>query len=199
MALMVSPSAALVEKWKMTTEKDPYKSVLSRVAQKKNLEDIDVKRLDAIVRRVGWVESKNDPSAVQKTAKGTGPGRGMFQYEKAGKNGSGATAANRLRNFEKNYGPVDIPEADRKELKKADPDFSALSEATQKAVLIADWVMRTPGDEVGQLARGEMDPKDFYLDYHWAGHGGDEQKRLSKQAQWDREMMDYSRLVGGQR
>ena len=167
-----------------------YVATMQALADKKGLSADELARLDAVVRRVGWVESKNDPSAVQSSG---GPGRGMFQFETAEGSGESKTAAKRLSNFERRYGRVPLPKSDRAELSRKDPDFSKLSEEGQKAVLLANWTMKTPGDEVGALARGEMDPKQFWLEYHW---GGAEEDVPAKADQWDREMADYSRLIG---
>ena len=172
----------------------PYLSALLQVGAKKNLTEEEIGRLKATIQRVGWVESKNNPTIHQT---GGGPGRGEFQYEALGEDGSSATARNRLKWFERKYGDVDLSATDRREMEQKVPDFSKISQDGQRAVLLADWVARTPGDQVGELAKGEMTDKDFWLDYHWAGHGGDKAKRLKKGAQWDREMGDYKRLHGG--
>jgi len=175
----------------------PFLSALLQVGAKKNLTEKEIGRLKAIINRVGYVESKNTPDAVQVVnGGGTGPGRGEFQYEMSGKNGSSATARNQLKKFEKAYGKVDLPQEDRDELAKDVPDFSQISQDGQRAVLLAEWVMKTPADEVGDLARGHIQDKDFWLDYHWAGHGGDQAKRAKKGKQWDREMLDYAKQVG---
>ena len=176
----------------------PYESALFKVGAKKDLTAEEVARLKATIKRVGWVESKNDPLAVQGIAGGgTGPGRGLFQYEALGEDGSSATAKNRLKWFEKNYGKVDLPQSDRDEMAEDVPDFTNISEDGQRAILLADWVARTPGDQVGEVARGEMTDKDFWLDYHWAGAPNSPKKRAKKGLQWDKEMVDYARLVGG--
>lgn len=179
----------------MSNKKRPesaYASVLNSVKNKKGLSAEDTARLDAVVRRVGFVESKNDPRAQQ--AEG-GPGRGEFQFEVSSGSGANKTAATRLATFEKMYGPVKLSKADRKEIESEDPDFSKISQDGQRAIVIADWVAKTPGDEVGELARGTINPGDFWMDYHWAGKKED---RPAKRQQWDREMVDYKRMVGGQ-
>lgn len=169
-----------------------YESALNAVAEKKGLSGEQIGRLDAAVRRTGYVESKNDPTALQG---GGGPGRGEFQFETSAGSGAGKTAANRAKSFEKKYGSLNLSEEDRKELNKKDPDFSKISQDGQRAILIADWVMKTPGDEVGAVARGEMPMEDFWLDYHWAGSAEDKEQ---KRSQWRREMADYERRVGRQ-
>lgn len=173
------------------TKESPYADVLNAVAGKKKLKAEEVGRLDAAIRRVGWVESKNDPTALQA---GGGPGRGEFQFELTeGGSGANATARQRLKNFEKKYGPVRLSKADRETLAQDDPDFSQLSQDAQRAIVLADWVMKTPADEVGDLARGKYPIGDFYLDYHWAG---DPNERPQKQQQFLGEMRDYERRYG---
>lgn len=162
-----------------------YESALGHIAKKKGLEETEVGRLRAAVRRVGWVESKNTPDAVQQSG---GPGRGTYQFEMGGSN---TTAVQRLENFEKTYGPVSLSERDRAILSQEDPDFSQLSEDAQSAILVADWTMKTPGDEVGELARGEFPIKYFWAQHHWAGDPVDLPGKLQ---QFDNEMSDYERL-----
>jgi hypothetical protein len=161
-------------------------AVIDQIAEKKGLVGDEPARLDATLRRVGWVESKNNPEAVQE---GGGPGRGKHQHELGA---STDALKQRLVNYEKTYGPVPLTEEDRAALKKG--DMSKVSEDGQDALTLVGWVMKTPGDEVGELARGEYKPGQFWLDYHWAGAEEDIPK---KKEQWMREMNDYRRVHGG--
>jgi hypothetical protein len=144
--------------------------------------------LDAFARRVSFVESKGDPKAKQK---GGGPGRGLYQHEEGDSTESLQT---RVENYEGVYGEIPLSPADRGAL--ADGDVASMSEDAQTAVTLAGWVMKTPGDEVGELARGNYKMGQFWLDYHWSGA---EEDRAAKQEQWVREMQDYQRIHGGVR
>lgn len=170
-----------------------YQTVLSLLKDKKGLSSTEVATLDAATRRIGWVESKNNPSALQD---GGGPGRGMFQFEVKDKGGSNEakTVETRLSNFEKTYGKLPLSAEVRKELAKPQPDFTKLPEDAQKALLWVNLTMKTDHDEVGDVAKGKLDVRDLWLQYHWAGKG--EEERAKKEAQWEREMRDYQRIVG---
>ena len=160
--------------------------VLSQIAERKGLTGDEPARLDAALTRVGFVESKGDPTAVQA---GGGPGRGKHQHEKGA---STDALQQRLANYEDTYGFVPLTKADRKALD--DGDMSKVSEDGQDALTLVGWVMKTPGDEVGELARGNYKVGQFWLDYHWAGDAKDAPK---KKEQWMREMADYQRIHGG--
>ena len=157
-------------------------SVMGLLSEAKELTEVDQKRLKAVMRRVGWVESKNTPDAVQDSG---GPGRGTYQFETGG---STKALQQRLTNFEKVYGDAGLSEEDRVAL--AEGDVSKVSEDGQDALVLVDWTMKTPGDEVGELARGLYDPKFFWSTFHWAGDPKDLKK---KHEQWNREMEDYER------
>jgi len=159
--------------------------VLKQIADKKGLVGDETARLDATLRRVGFVESKGDPEAVQD---GGGPGRGKHQHELGA---STDALKQRLENYEESYGFVPLTQADRKALEAG--DMSKVSEDGQDALTLVGWVMKTPGDEVGELARGEYKPGQFWLDYHWAGKAED---APAKKEQWMREMADYQRTHG---
>ena len=163
-------------------------SVFDRFVEKKGLKPTDLKMLDAVLRRVGWVESKNTPDAVQESG---GPGRGTFQFELGASTDALKT---RLSNFESTYGSVKLSKEDRAALEAG--DMSKVSEDGQEALTLVDWTMKTPGDEVGELARGNFNPKYFWAQFHWAGDKKDLGKKL---AQWDREMVDYERMGYGKR
>jgi hypothetical protein len=169
----------------MSSVKD---TVLAQIADKKGLTSTESKTLDAARKRVAFVESKEDPTAVQQ---GGGPGRGTYQFELGA---STDALKQRLENYTKLYGEVPLSDADKEALKEG--DMSKVSSDGQDALVLVDWVMKTPGDEVGMLARGEYKIGQFWLDYHWAGAEEDKQ---AKQAQWVREMTDYQRIHGGQR
>lgn len=173
----------------MTTKQKTAKdTVLEQIAHQKGLSSTETKRLDVARKRVGFVESKNNPTARQT---GGGPGRGTYQFEEGD---STDALKQRLKNYTKVYGRVPLTEKDIKALEAG--DMSKVSEDGQDALVLIDWVMKTPGDEVGELARGEYRIGQFWLDYHWAG---EEKDRQSKKEQWVREMTDYQRIHGGQR
>tara|TARA_R110000868_G_scaffold255828_3_gene512495 strand:+ start:3564 stop:4421 length:858 start_codon:yes stop_codon:yes gene_type:complete len=169
-----------------------YDNILKLLQDKKKLTDEEIARLDASLRRVAHVESKGDATAHQL---GGGPGRGLFQFENASGSGSSATAAVRVKTFEKLYGPLGLTTADTKELNKDNPDFSKISADGQKAITLANWTIKTSGDTVGDLARGTIPLKDFWIKHHWAGKEKDVDQ---KGRQWDREMKAYERMVGRQ-
>ena len=161
-------------------------TVLAQISDKKGLKEAEAKTLDAALRRVAFAESKGVADAVQESG---GPGRGMYQHELGE---STDALQQRVKNYEKVYGEIPLSEEDRKALKAG--DMSKVSEDGQSAMTLAGWVMKTPGDEVGQLARGEYKIGQFWLDYHWAGADED---REAKKKQWVREMTDYRRKYGG--
>ena len=163
-------------------------SVLDQIQQRKGLKDAEVSRIDAFARRVAFTESKGDPTAMQESG---GPGRGMYQHEEGD---STKSLQNRVKNYEGSYGTIALTDEDRKALKEG--RVADMSADGQTAVTIAGWVMKTPGDEVGELARGQYKMGQFWLDYHWSGA---EEDRPAKQEQWVREMVDYQRIHGGQR
>ncbi len=174
----------------------PFEDALDILQNNRGLTEVDILSLRKVIDKVGYVESKNVATQKQiARGGGTGPGRGLFQYEALGIDGSSVTAKNRLAAFERTKGEISLSAADRAELNTAIPDFTNISARGQRAALLADWIMRTPSDEVAQLARGEMTAKDFWLDYHWAGHKGDPVKREAKGAQWDREMVTYEKSL----
>jgi hypothetical protein len=163
-------------------------AVLTQIGERKGLKSEQVGRLDAALRRVAFAESKGDATAVQESG---GPGRGKYQHELGA---STEALSQRLKNYEKVYGEVPLSDVDRKALEEG--DMSKVSEDAQDALTLVGWVMKTPGDEVGELARGNYKMGQFWLDYHWAGA---EEDRQAKKEQWVREMRDYQRIHGGVR
>ena len=163
-------------------------AVLSQLQERKGLKDSEVARVDAFARRVAFTESKGDPKAVQTSG---GPGRGMYQHEEGE---STESLQQRVKNYEETYGEIPLSPEDRKALE--DGRVVDMSADAQTATTIAGWVMKTPGDEVGELARGNYKMGQFWLDYHWSGAKED---APAKKEQWVREMTDYQRIHGGER
>lgn len=163
-------------------------AVLGQIQERKGLKDSEVARVDAFARRVAFTESKGDPKALQD---GGGPGRGMYQHEEGE---STKSLQQRVKNYEETYGEIPLSAEDRKALNEG--RVVDMSADAQTATTIAGWVMKTPGDEVGELARGEYKMGEFWLKYHWSGK---EEDKAAKQEQWVREMVDYQRIHGGQR
>jgi hypothetical protein len=161
-------------------------TVLEQIAEKKGLRTEEIGRLDAFSRRVAFAESKGDPKAEQTSG---GPGRGLYQHEEGE---STEALQQRVTNYEKTYGVIPLSKEDRKALE--DGKVTDMSADAQTAVTLAGWVMKTPGDEVGELARGDYKMGQFWLDYHWAG---EEEDAPAKKEQWVREMEDYRRMHGG--
>lgn len=154
--------------------------VLEKEAELRDLEKEDLERLTDWANKVAVIESNNIPDRTQDD-KENGIGRGKYQFESAAGSGTNKTARNRLKNWEKENGTLDIPKADRKELEKEDPDFSKLSEETQDIIFFIHHSKHelTP---LTKIAKGTFDPKDAWIKYHWAGSPKDKAARETK---WD--------------
>jgi len=155
----------------------------------------DVKGVEKMARQIGYVESKNVPTAIQKASGGgTGPGRGLFQFETKGGSGAFQTALNRAESLYRDIGeevPSWIAGA-----RKHD-DASQLSSSQQQELLLGDLAMKqvreTPGlgDELIRGALKSGSAKDLWLQAHWAGAEEGTSDYSKKASQWDREMETY--------
>lgn len=174
------------------TEESPVAQVLRVEANMRSLEREDLERLKEWANSVAEIESNNIPDRKQGDSE-TGIGRGKYQFEikkevdgKTVGSGSAITAAQRLKNWEEKNGKLNIPEEDRKELAKDIPDFSKLTEPTQDAIFFIHHSLKE-NVPLTAIAKGEYDPKEAWLNFHWAG---DKEDRLAKSLMWDARISD---------
>ena len=154
--------------------------------------NIDV--VDSITHQIGYVESKNIPTAKQKSSGGgEGPGRGLYQFETSTEGGSGAfqTALNRTENLYNQLGQ-DVPGwfVGARSM----DDASELTVTQQQEVLLGDLAMKSGSDKLITEAIATGSAKSLWLQKHWAGAEVGSQEFFKKGAQWDREMTTYNPL-----
>ena len=167
---------------------------------KSSIEDVN-----NMIHQIGYVESKNNPSARQKShvkdedgnkmvnEEGNyvlkdGPAGGTYQFEN--KKGSGAlqTALNRVENVYKNKKekvPSWISEA------REHDDASQLTVEQQDSLLLADLWQKSGSDDYINEALNTGDAKNLWLNKHWAGAKKGSEGYSKKAAQWNREMETY--------
>ena len=158
----------------------------------------DVGSVGKMTRQIGYVESKNIPTAIQKsnvyddqgsiTGSKSGPGRGLFQFET--KEGSGAfgTALNRSESLYKEMGqevPSWLTSA------REHGDASKLKSWQQEEVLLGDLAMKSGSDKLISEALSTGSAKNLWLKKHWAGAKEGTPDYLKKSSQWDKEMKTY--------
>lgn len=179
--------AELYESSTKPKDLSPAAKVLQTESKKRNLKKEDVKRLRTWAENVADLESEGIPDRLQNDSE-NGIGRGKYQFEvqrdvngkKVG-SGTAKTAANRFFNWEEENGKLNIPKKDREELKKDMPDFSKLSEETQDAVFFIHHSLH-PRTPLSEIAKGEYDPKEAWVNFHWAGNP---EEAPSKRNMWD--------------
>ncbi len=155
--------------------------------------------VDSITHQIGYVESKNVPTAVQKASGGgEGPGRGLFQFEKSTGGGSGAfqTALNRTENLYRKIGQ-DVP--DWLAGARSSDDASQLTSSQQQEILLGDLAMKSGSDKLITEAIATGSAKSLWLQKHWAGAEVGSQEYFKKGEQWDREMTTYKPLPSPQK
>lgn len=117
-----------------------------------------------------------DPK-IQQTGRrgGSGPGVGLYQFEK-GKNAGGITAAKRTRDY---YNKTNKPVP--KWLEKASAgdtlDVGNLT-AEQQDVLFLGNMREHPKADLGKIWKGEQSIPEFWANYHWAGAKKDRAARI---------------------
>ena len=158
-----------------------FDKVLQTEAEKRNLSKKDLSRLRNWALNVGHIESDNNYTRTQNDDP-EGIGRGKYQFENSKGSGTAKTAANRIQNWEKINGSLDISKEDRAELSKEDPDFSKLSEDVQDAAFIIHHSLH-PGTPLTQIAKGSFPQAEAWVRYHWAGPETDAQ---SKYDMWNK-------------
>ena len=157
----------------------------------KTSEDI----VDSITHQIGYVESKNDPTAIQKArGGGEGPGRGLYQFEISTGGGSGAfkTALNRTKNLYRKIGQNVFPDWFIGAI--TDDDASKLTSNQQQEILLCDLAMKRGSDKLINEAVETGSAKDLWLQKHWAGAKVGSKEYFKKGAQWDRDMLTYEPL-----
>ena len=158
----------------------------------------DVKGVEKMTRQIGYAESKNVATAVQKSnvyddqdkviGSKEGPGRGLFQFETKGGSGAFQTALNRAESLYRDIGeevPSWIAEA------REHDDASKLIRSQQQELLLGDLAMKSGSDELISEALSTGSAKNLWLKKHWAGAEEGTSDYLKKASQWDREMETY--------
>ena len=160
----------------------------------------DVGSVGKMTRQIGYVESKNVPTAIQKSNvyddKGgvigskEGPGRGLYQFETSEGGGSGAfgTALNRSESLYKKMGQ-EVPSwlTDARE----HGDASKLKSWQQEEILLGDLAMKSGSDKLISEALSTGSAKNLWLKKHWAGAKEGTPDYLKKSSQWDKGMKTY--------
>ena len=148
--------------------------LIQLIAQSKGGEPQQYKNLmDTIAYHETGALQRMNPRAMQE---GGGPGRGLFMFEEGYEEG-GNTAVNRTHTYLKNSG-VAIPEwlNDIWEGKKS-VDASKLSAEKQKMLFLGNY-MEHPKANLADVISGDMNTKEFWANYHWAGKQDDLETRM---------------------
>ena len=163
---------------------DPLSQVLGIEARKRKLSSQDLSNLKSFMNNVGEIESNNIPDRYQNDSEDSA-GRGKYQFENDKGSNAARTAANRLAQWEKANGTLDIPSNEREELAKSSPNFAALSEPVQDALFLVNMSI-APKVPFSDIARGKIPQKEAWIKYHWAGSPEEAPK---KERMWDMRQM----------
>jgi hypothetical protein len=163
---------------------DPLSQVLGIEAKKRKLNNQDLSNLKSFMNNVGEIESNNIPDRYQNDSEDSA-GRGKYQFENDKGSNAAKTAANRLAQWEKANGALDIPANEREELSKPSPNFAVLSEPVQDALFLVNMSI-APQVPFSDIARGKIPQKDAWIKYHWAGS---EKEAPKKARMWDMRQM----------
>jgi hypothetical protein len=164
---------------------DLLNKVLGIEAKKRKLNDQDLSNLKSFMNNVGEIESNNIPDRYQNDSEDFA-GRGKYQFENDKGSNAARTAANRLAQWEKANGKLDIPLKEREELSKPSPNFAALSEPVQDALFLVNMSI-APQVPFSDIAKGKIPQKEAWIKYHWAGS---EKEALKKSRMWDMRQME---------
>jgi hypothetical protein len=164
---------------------DLLNKVLGIEAKKRKLNDQDLSNLKSFMNNVGEIESNNIPDRYQNDSKDSA-GRGKYQFENDKGSNAAKTAANRLAQWEKANGKLDIPLKEREELSKPSPNFAALSEPVQDALFLVNMSI-APQVPFSDIAKGKIPQKEAWIKYHWAGS---EKEAPKKSRMWDMRQME---------
>jgi hypothetical protein len=164
---------------------DLLNQVLGIEAKKRKLNDQDLSNLKSFMNNVGEIESNNIPDRYQNDSENSA-GRGKYQFENDKGSNAAKTAANRLAQWEKANGKLDIPPKERKELSKPSPNFAALSEPVQDALFLVNMSI-APQVPFSDIAKGKIPQKEAWIKYHWAGS---EKEAPKKSRMWDMRQME---------
>ena len=159
---------------------DLLNQVLGIEARKRKLSSQDLSNLKSFMNNVGEIESNNIPDRYQNDSKDSA-GRGKYQFENDKGSNAARTAANRLAQWEKANGTLDIPSNEREELAKSSPNFAVLSEPVQDALFLVNMSI-APKVPFSDIARGKIPQKEAWIKYHWAGSPEEAPK---KERMWD--------------
>ena len=163
---------------------NPLDQVLGIEAKKRQLDDKDLINLKSFMNNVGEIESNNIPDRYQNDSEDSA-GRGKYQFENEKGSNAAKTAANRLAQWEKANGELDISKKEREELSKPSPNFAALSEEVQDALFLINMSL-APKVPFSDIAKGKIPQKEAWLKYHWAGS---EEEAPKKARMWDMRQM----------
>jgi len=136
--------------------------------------NVNIDDINELMSKVSFHESKNVVDAIQ-GGDIKKRGRGLYQYETG--SGQGAnTAINRLKSL-LGYTPSFI-----EGLEDINYDISGLNKNEQSILFLADKLKNPAKASNLGLIKGKGDLSDdeianFWVDYHWAGHKGDMEKR----------------------
>ena len=164
---------------------DLLNKVLGIEAKKRKLNDQDLSNLKSFMNNVGEIESNNIPDRYQNDSEDSA-GRGKYQFENDKGSNAAKTAANRLAQWEKANGKLDIPPKEREELSKPSPNFAALSEPVQDALFLVNMSI-APQVPFSDIAKGKIPQKEAWIKYHWAGS---EKEVPKKSRMWDMRQME---------
>ena len=164
---------------------DLLNQVLGIEAKKRKLNDQDLSNLKSFMNNVGEIESNNIPDRYQNDSENSA-GRGKYQFENDKGSNAAKTAANRLAQWEKANGKLDIPPKEREELSKPSPNFAALSEPVQDALFLVNMSI-APQVPFNDIAKGKIPQKEAWIKYHWAGS---EKEAPKKSRMWDMRQME---------
>lgn len=137
----------------------------------------------------GTFDTQIEAKKIKGHAKASGA-VGILQY-KRGKNEGGITAARRLKQYYDSIGTKPEPWL-TKALEKDYLDVRDLSRDQQETLFLGDMRMH-PKADFSKVWRGEESPKDFWLNYHWAGKN---KYRKQRGASFDDSMKRYNDEYG---
>lgn len=149
--------------------------------------------------KIAWIESKGDPSAIQKSSRGRkGPGRGKYQFEmiesEDGIKGSNRAKDAKIRTLRslKEYG-MKAPKWLKNLRLKDNFDASTLTDKQQDLLFFGD-LKGSPNAKLKDYTSGNTSAKDLWLDAWWVGNRKSKDfknERQSKADMWDEHQSSF--------
>lgn len=158
--------------------------VIEKEAKGRELNNEDISNIRSFMRNVGEIESNNIPDRYQADREDSA-GRGKYQFENDKGSNAAKTAANRLSQWEKQNGKLELSKEEREELSKPSPNFAKLSEDAQDALFLINLSV-APNVPFTDIAKGKIPQKEAWIKYHWAGS---EKEVGEKERMWDMRML----------